>query len=113
MSGNSSHHNGPGHETVDVTFNRGIWLIPLSMLILATYVVVCWFGATASLSREMALKQSMGAEASHTQLSGLRAHEDSTMHEYGWADKEKGTVKIPIEHAMEMMAKEAAQVKSP
>ena len=111
MSGHSSH--GPGHEKTDVTFNKGIWLIPLSMILLLTYVGVCLFGATSSLSREMARKQTMGAEAGHAQLTGLREHEDSTMHEYGWMDKDKGMVKIPIEHAMEMMAKEAAQTKAP
>ena len=112
MSGHSS-HSGPGHETTDVTFNQGIWLIPLSMILLITYVLVCLFGATSSLSREMARKQTMGAEAGHEALAAFRAHEDSSMHEYGWMDKDKGMVKIPIEHAMEMMAKEAAQTKAP
>jgi len=112
MSGHSA-HQGPGHETVDVTFNQAIWLIPLSMILLATYVIVCWFGATASLSREMARKQSMGAEAGHMPLTAFRTHEDSSMHEYAWKDKDKGVVKIPIDEAMKMMVKEADQTKSP
>ena len=106
MSGHSS-HGGPGHETVDVTFKHTIWLIPVCILVLVAYVAVCWFGATASLTREMTRKQGIGAEAGAETLKAFRAHEDSTMHEYGWKDKDKGVVQMPIDHAMEMMAKEA------
>ena len=110
MSGLSSHdsqgsHGSAGHETVDVTFKYAIWLIPVCMILLVVYVAVCWFGATASLTREMARKQTMGAEAGAAPLKEFRDHEDSSMHQYGM--KEDGKVSMPIDHAMEMMAKEA------
>ena len=102
MSGHSS-HSGPGHETIDVTFKHTIWLIPVCILLLVAYVAVCWFGATASLTREMTRKQGIGAEAGAETLKAFRAHEDSTMHEYGWKDKDKGVVQMPIDQAMKMM----------
>jgi hypothetical protein len=41
-------------------------------------------------------------------LETLRARENARLHGYGWVDRAKGRVHIPIERAMELMAKEAA-----
>jgi hypothetical protein len=68
MSATSSHdtHNsataaGPAHhgehETSDISFNRSIWLIPISMVLLILYAYICWFGASKTLKREIASKQ--------------------------------------------------------
>lgn len=38
-------------------------------------------------------------------LQDLRAHEDFELHSYGWIDKQKGVVRIPIERAMELVAR--------
>ena len=105
MSGHSSH--GGGHEP-DLGFNQVMLIIPFSMLLLVGYVVVCWFSGSASLSREMARKQAFGAVMLHKPLEAFRAHEDSSLHQYA-VEKDKGTVQIPIDRAMEMMAHEAAQ----
>lgn len=37
-------------------------------------------------------------------LIELRAAEDKVLHSYGWVDKSKGTVRIPIEQAEEILA---------
>jgi hypothetical protein len=37
-------------------------------------------------------------------LAELRAAEEKALGTYGWVDKEKNTVRIPIERAMEIMA---------
>lgn len=36
-------------------------------------------------------------------LASLRAQEDAWLNGYGWVDKPSGTVRIPIERAMELM----------
>jgi hypothetical protein len=44
-------------------------------------------------------------------LVDLRAREDEALHSYRYLDREKGTVRLPIERAMELLAEEAAQGK--
>jgi hypothetical protein len=44
-------------------------------------------------------------------LVDLRAREDEELHSYRYLDREKGTVRLPIERAMELLANEAAQGK--
>ncbi|HAO98973.1 MAG TPA: hypothetical protein DCQ83_02895 [Fibrobacteres bacterium] len=105
MSGHSSH--GGGYEK-DEGFGGVLLMIPVSMFLLFVYVLICWFGATTSLSREMAHKQVMGAEALHQPLQQFRDQEDSSMHAYGMKDSEKGMVRIPIDRAMELMVKDAS-----
>src|ERR1700722_6542728 len=38
------------------------------------------------------------------QLNGIRLDEERTLNSYGWADEKAGTVRIPIERAMELEA---------
>lgn len=38
-------------------------------------------------------------------LEKMRAGEDETLHGYGWVDRKAGRVRIPIERAMELVAK--------
>jgi hypothetical protein len=42
-------------------------------------------------------------------LVDLRAREDEALHSYRYLDREKGTVRLPIERAMELLAAESAQ----
>ncbi len=39
-------------------------------------------------------------------LARFRAKEDETLSTYGWVDRQAGVVRIPIERAMEIVAKE-------
>jgi hypothetical protein len=39
-------------------------------------------------------------------LKEFRASEDAILNSYGWVDPEKGIVRIPVERAMELVAKE-------
>ena len=47
------------------------------------------------------------------QLKDLRAKEDTALHSYGYNDRQKGEVRIPIERAMDLLAKEAAEDRLP
>src|SRR5262249_37186564 len=39
-------------------------------------------------------------------LKALQAAEDLILHSYGWVDPDKGLVRIPVERAMELVARE-------
>ncbi len=39
-------------------------------------------------------------------LKQFRAGEDEVLHSYGWVDPAKGVVRIPVDRAMELVAKE-------
>jgi hypothetical protein len=43
--------------------------------------------------------------APRSDLEAMRAGEDATLHSYGWVDRSAGRVRIPIERAMELVAK--------
>ncbi len=40
------------------------------------------------------------------QLKQLRAHEDQVLNSYGWVDKDKGIVHIPIDRAIDIVAQQ-------
>jgi hypothetical protein len=44
-------------------------------------------------------------------LVDLRAREDEKLHSYRYLDREKGSIRLPIERAMELLAAESAQGK--
>jgi hypothetical protein len=45
------------------------------------------------------------------QLQQLRARENAALTTYGYADKQKGVVRIPVDRAMELYLKEAGEGK--
>lgn len=45
------------------------------------------------------------------QLQDLRTKEDQQLNSYGYIDRQKGSVRIPIERAMSLVAKEASEGK--
>lgn len=46
-------------------------------------------------------------------LEEVRRGEDEVLESYGWVDKERGVVRIPIEEAMALVVKEAAKRPEP
>lgn len=44
-------------------------------------------------------------------LVDVRTREDEALHSYRYLDREKGTIRLPIERAMELLAAESAQGK--
>jgi hypothetical protein len=44
-------------------------------------------------------------------LAAFRAQEDAILNSYGWVDREKGIVRIPVDRAMEVVAKEGLPVR--
>jgi hypothetical protein len=46
------------------------------------------------------------------QLNGIRLDEDNTLYSYGWVDEKAGTVRIPIERAMDLLVQRGLPVRS-
>ncbi|CAL1239408.1 hypothetical protein [Candidatus Methylocalor cossyra] len=46
-------------------------------------------------------------------LAALRAREEQLLHGTAWIDRERGLVRIPVERAMELLAKRAAPAPGP
>ena len=45
------------------------------------------------------------------ELSSVRAREEQTLNSYGWVDEKAGTVRIPIERAMQLTAQRGLPVR--
>ena len=45
-------------------------------------------------------------------LRQFRRHEDDVLHNYGWMDKNAGTIRIPIERAKELLLERGLPVRS-
>ena len=47
------------------------------------------------------------------QLNGIRIKEEKALYSYGWVDEKTGTVRIPIERAMELIVERGLPVRPP
>lgn len=45
-----------------------------------------------------------------TELNDIRLREENTLSTYGWVDKNAGTIHIPIDHAMDLLAQRGLPV---
>ena len=45
------------------------------------------------------------------QLNGIRLTEEQTLNSYGWVDQTAGTVRVPIERAMDLLAQRGLPVR--
>jgi hypothetical protein len=45
------------------------------------------------------------------QLNGIRIEEEKTLYSYGWVDEKAGTVRIPIERAMDLLVQRGLPVR--
>jgi hypothetical protein len=45
------------------------------------------------------------------QLNGIRMSQEQTLYSYGWVDEEAGTVRIPIERAMDLLVQRGLPVR--
>jgi hypothetical protein len=46
------------------------------------------------------------------QLNGIRLEEEKTLYSYGWVDEKTGTVRIPIERAMDLIVQRGLPVRA-
>lgn len=58
--------------------------------------------------RSAELRAERGWTSTPAETTGAKASQAARIAEYGWIDREKGVVAIPIERAMQLVAEEAA-----
>lgn len=113
-----------GHETRDVNLRAIMWgTIGVGSLILFTVATMYGlFGVLAKRQARLSPPPSPLAETYGRQqppeprlqadpirdLATLRATESHLLESYGWVDRDTGTVRIPIERAIELMVARAA-----
>ena len=121
----------PGHEARDIDARRIATLgVGLVVLVAITFVVMAWTfdyfadretrrqpaGVTLMSRPELRFPPEPRLQVSAREdLKRLRAEEDALLEGYGWMDREKGEVRIPIEKAMELVVERGlpARIASP
>ncbi len=114
----SAVRNHVGHEERDTNIRAVLWFaISLVATIVVVLLVVDWVfhafpkpeaeitatssqlpGTAAELPPEPRLQVNAPED-----LKKLREQEDSVLNSYGWIDKQKGIVRIPIDRAIEIL----------
>jgi hypothetical protein len=120
-------HSGHGHEKSDA-HPGSIAGFEVALLVLAIVSMAAMGGlfyyftnreAVADTSRsplaaEGALPPAPNLQVSPaSDLEQLHADENMRLNTYGWVDKEQGVIRIPIEKAMEIVAKQGLPVRLP
>ena len=95
--------NGPGYEKGEPRI--GVVAGALGAIVVGLILVVLGLQAIYDRAREEQIYVRVLAPVSED-LKDLRAGEDGQLHSYQYIDRGAGTVRIPIERAMELLAKE-------
>jgi hypothetical protein len=113
----TAHHspNGAGHEQSEVSVR--LIVVSLAFLAVATAIVFVlvvgifrYFYATYSteeatrLSQPVIPPQPRIEVAPYEQLQQLRIKEDHILSSYAWVDEDSGTVRVPIDKAIDLLA---------
>ncbi|HEX4083528.1 MAG TPA: hypothetical protein VHY22_01355 [Chthoniobacteraceae bacterium] len=114
-----------GHETTDV-HPSGVWLAGLGLIVCTVLImlIVSWFFNFLRPTSEQPGEVESSVAASVAKFPGprlqvspqidlqtLRAKEDAELQSYGWTDKKAGTVRIPIERAMDLLIQRGVPVR--
>jgi hypothetical protein len=122
----SAQNAGTGHERSDIDPRR-VALVGLALagVILATLLGA--YGLFHYFHRNETQRQPSPSPLSYTReatpepllsiepgkdLKTLRAEEEAVLKTYGWIDREKGIVRIPIDRAIEIVAERGLPVRS-
>jgi hypothetical protein len=113
-----------GYETTDVNPGTLLAWVGLLVAVIVFSVVAAWvfFDVLAewAMRRDPRVSPLAASESQvppeprllvkeHDDLVSVRKQEEELLHTYGWVDKERGVVSIPIARAMELIAKEGLQ----
>ena len=101
-------HHSPnmGHEMSDFSWTTVMWLIPISVVILVGFTLVCLYWFRGFKDAEIAA----GSNFPTSELNILRAKENEILSQYKGRDKDKGRIQIPIARAMELVVEEHRNV---
>jgi hypothetical protein len=89
--------------TYDVSPGKvlGVGVFLIAFVVLSVALLITYFHYERDRFVLAAEGRTMPAE-----LRDLRAQEDTLLTKYGWVDKEKGIVRIPVERARELLVRE-------
>lgn len=93
-----------GHEMSDFSWTTVLWLLPISVIALIAFTLVCLFWFRGAKTEHINVKE---AQFSTDELKIHRAKEAEYLGQYKVLDKDKGLVRIPIARAMELVVQEA------
>jgi hypothetical protein len=117
--GNAAHPEEAGYELSDLNpgyvglFGLGLAVVLVIAVIVASllihYKTVQYVRHETPIpqlarEREATLGTRLQIDAQN-ELREMRAAEDATLNSYGWVDKNAGIVRIPVDRAMEILAK--------
>ncbi len=112
------------HETADVNV-RGIVRFGIGLLLVAVVIHLALYWLIIYYNQREARRWAPFAlerkdepppeprlrVAPRADLAGMRSAEEQVLHSYGWIDREKNIVRIPIEQGMEIIAKKGLPVR--
>ena len=108
-----------GHEERDANLAAVLWsglalvLVLIAVLFLVKSTFHFFAGAPAEVALPLHPATGLGGEVppeprlqldAPLDLKRLREQEDAVLNSYGWIDKSSGTVRIPIERAIDLLA---------
>ena len=101
--------DNPGYDPAEPN-SRGlvVFLILTVFILIGVFVGVSAFWDVAFEHQEQEVLLGKPSE----DLAALHAREDLQLKTYGYINKDKGIVQIPIDRALELVAREAAEGKS-
>lgn len=119
-----SHHHAHepanlGHETTDVDLSGAPKILIYSVIFMVITFAAMWLMFRFFIGLEQAKDPAPSPVASPiarvppgprlqtkepSDLAGFRRSEDAILNSYGWVDREKGIVRIPVDRALELLA---------
>ena len=107
ISPSGSHLDANAHTAEPNT--RLIWTLIFSVLVfLVIFHISAYFWFLGMKDTELRSKQNYSQDKN---LQSLRAQDTEVLERYGWVDSAKGTVRIPVSRAMELMVQERSTGK--
>ena len=107
-------HNGTGHEQREVsvrfivasliTLLIGTFLVCLLVVGIFQYFHNTYLPPTATQVPPQLPPQPRVEEKPYLQLQNLRTLEDHVLNSYAWVDQNQGTVRVPIDRAIDIVA---------
>lgn len=100
----SKSHTSPHveHELSDFSWTRILWFLPISVLILVGFTLVCLYSFRGYKDETIVAS----SDFQTTELNVLHAKENEVLSQYKFLDKDKGRIRIPIARAMALAVEE-------
>jgi hypothetical protein len=114
--------SNPEHGESEVELRSMAWTLAGVLILVMSSALIAWWmlghpGANHAAGSHAPTEPSTGLprlqRAPERDLADLRAREEQLLHSAEWIDPKAGVARIPIEAAMELLAKRAGQKAPP